>query len=246
MYARLVFGFSIHRNHIEKILPHTHNCHELVFYSGGSKGITEYGGKKYDFSDNGIAVIKKGTPHSEEHFCGSDVYCLGFDTDYEIENLYVSEIDFLKDNFIQILGEVHEQDYGFERVVSCRLEEILVKIARKAELGRNAIKTLDHCKQYIKENCMQNVKIADVAAIIGYSPDHFRHLFKSTYGMSPQKYLIQTRLNYARDAILSTDASFGEIAEYSGFSNLSQFSRMIKNRYGKTPSQLRDGREFGV
>ena len=246
MYVRLVFGFAVHRTRAERITPHSHNCHELVFYDGDSKGVTEYGGKTIKFSDNGIALVKKGTLHSEEHLCGSDVYCLGFDTDMEVENIYVSDMGELKEHFIHVLKEVHEQAYGFERIASCRIEEILIKIMRKIEVGRNEMKTLAHCKQYIKENFMQNVKISDVAAIIGYSPDHFRHLFKKTYGISPQEYLIERRLNSAYGGLLSTELTFGEIAELSGFSNLSQFTRMIKARYGRTPTQIRNGCEKEV
>jgi len=240
MDVRLTFSFAIIRDKADKIIPHSHNCHEMVFYDTSSNGIASFGDEYYRFSAGGIALIRNGSLHDEKHYNGGRVVCVGFETDEALENLYVTGMNKLRYIFDQILEEVHEQKFGYEEVVSCKIKEILINVTRKIKIGHGEIKTLAHCRQYIKENFSQNIKIADVAAIIGYSPDHFRHLFKKTYGISPQGYLMEKRLNFAYGAFISTKSSFAQIAENCGFSNLSQMTRMIKKRYGKTPTRIRN------
>ena len=241
MDAKLNSAFASDR-HQGKVHPHHHNCHELVFYSSGANGNTLIGDKSYDFSAGGVAFIRKETVHSEEHYSKCGVICVLFDTDCDMEDLYIPDLHKLKSTFEQIIDEVHEQEYGYEEIAACKIKEIILKIMREIETSHNKIKTLAHCKKYMKENFSQNIKISDIASMIGYSPDHFRHMFKKTYGISPQAYIIEKRLSYAYGTIVTGDLSFAEIAEICGFSNLSQLTRMIKARYGQTPTQIRYGR----
>jgi AraC-like DNA-binding protein len=78
-----------------------------------------------------------------------------------------------------------------------------------------------------------------LSALTGYSYDYFRHIFKVAYGISPQDYLINVRLEQAKSMLHNTALSCTQIAISCGFSNSGQMSVMIKRRYGKSPLALR-------
>ena len=52
-----------------------------------------------------------------------------------------------------------------------------------------------------------------------------------------QEYLINTRLNHAH-SLLNTGYSVSEAAELSGYGDVLNFSKMIKKKFGKSPSQI--------
>ena len=73
----------------------------------------------------------------------------------------------------------------------------------------------------------------------GYSYDYFRHYFKKQYGMSPQSYLINVRLENAYSMLSSTpDISITEVAISCGFSDSSQFSVMFSRHFGTSPKKF--------
>jgi transcriptional regulator GlxA family with amidase domain len=57
--------------------------------------------------------------------------------------------------------------------------------------------------------------------------------------MTVMEYVMKTRLAAAKDMLLSTDLSIGEVAERSGFPSLAYFSRTFKSKIGMTPSKFK-------
>lgn len=63
--------------------------------------------------------------------------------------------------------------------------------------------------------------------------------YKKEHGITISKYIISKRINYAEKLLKETELSVSEIAETSGFNNLSYFMRLFKNAHNLTPSQYR-------
>ena len=64
--------------------------------------------------------------------------------------------------------------------------------------------------------------------------------FKNMTGSSFTSYVNDRRLAAAAENLRRTDHKIVTIAEDSGFSNLSNFNRQFKARYGMTPGEYRD------
>ncbi|HSI40258.1 MAG TPA: GlxA family transcriptional regulator [Xanthobacteraceae bacterium] len=79
----------------------------------------------------------------------------------------------------------------------------------------------------------------DIATRIGLSSRQFGRLFKEQLGMSPKKFIIETRLRYARWLIENTRRSITEIAYETGFSDCAHLATSFKAKYGKAPTQCR-------
>ena len=93
--------------------------------------------------------------------------------------------------------------------------------------------------KYVEEHYADHITIDDMAAITFYSKSHFMKFFKAHIGTGFIEYLDDYRLTIAERLLRTSDATVLEIAEKSGFDNLSYFNRMFKRKYGQSPGKQR-------
>ena len=84
--------------------------------------------------------------------------------------------------------------------------------------------------------CLSVSRLASDAAM---SEVHFRRLFSRRFGVSPARYIMQTRIAHARELMASTTLSTDEIAEQSGFSSVTYFHRVFRELTDTTPAAYR-------
>ncbi len=94
--------------------------------------------------------------------------------------------------------------------------------------------------QIMEANYMFNLTIPQFARMAHRSVSVFKKEFTDYYHTSPGKWLTQKRLEHARLLLETSQKSVGEIAFVSGFENLSHFSRVFKEKYGKSPLQYQN------
>lgn len=93
----------------------------------------------------------------------------------------------------------------------------------------------------IQQKYMENIGVTDMAECIGVSLNKIASLFKKYYGITPNQFLINTRLNYAEMFLRKMDtATIKQIAEMVGFSNSGYFIKVFKSKFGVTPESYRD------
>ena len=93
--------------------------------------------------------------------------------------------------------------------------------------------------EYINEHLNQDIKLADLAALLDISQFHFSHLFKQSVGTSPYQYLLQQRVERAKQLLKQTDQSIMEIAFLCGFNSHSHLSKQFRQLTGITPTAYR-------
>ena len=93
--------------------------------------------------------------------------------------------------------------------------------------------------KYVEEHYADHITIDDMAAITFYSKSHYMKFFKAHMGTGFIEYLNDYRLTIAERLLRTSDATVLEIAEKSGFDNLSYFNRMFKRKYGQSPGKQR-------
>ena len=82
-----------------------------------------------------------------------------------------------------------------------------------------------------------NLSVSEVAAQSFISEVYFRKLFKSEYGVSPQKYITGIRIQNAVYLISTGYYSLKEIALMTGFTDYKYFSTVFKKQLGVSPSK---------
>lgn len=90
-------------------------------------------------------------------------------------------------------------------------------------------------KQYMDPS----LSVADLARNAGLSEVHFRRCFRKVYNISPQDYITNLRLQYAKEQLQYSSGSLEEIAKSVGFSDPGYFGRIFRQKTGFTPSEYR-------
>jgi AraC family transcriptional regulator len=92
---------------------------------------------------------------------------------------------------------------------------------------------------YIHEHLDQDLKLADLAQLLGISQFHFSHSFKQALGVSPYQYLIQQRIERAKQLLKQTERPIMDIALDCGFNSHSHMSKQFRQLTGMTPRVYR-------
>jgi AraC-like DNA-binding protein len=94
-------------------------------------------------------------------------------------------------------------------------------------------------EQFVSENYMKPIDIADLTAATGVSARTLYYGFKQHRGASPKKYLKGVRLLHARRSLLEAQVRggrVGAVAASVGYDNKSQFARDYKEYFGENPT----------
>ena len=132
---------------------------------------------------------------------------------------------------------------GYELAVRGNLMLVFSLLFEMAETSKVCrLPNMEKIKQVlsnIETHYDQKLTIESMAADCNYSASHFMRWFKEMTGSSFTEYLIEYRLGKAAQQLKSTDDTILEIAQRTGFDNISNFNRLFKKRLGVTPSVFR-------
>lgn len=89
--------------------------------------------------------------------------------------------------------------------------------------------------RHIQLNLTENMTVASLAGRINLNEDYFSRLFFKYTGQRPLAYLHEKRIERAQYLIATSNLSFAEIAEMTGFESLSYFAKIFKKVTSLTP-----------
>ncbi|GLX70820.1 AraC family transcriptional regulator [Paenibacillus glycanilyticus] len=101
---------------------------------------------------------------------------------------------------------------------------------------------LDWIPSYFSFHLAEPLNLDDLSKRAHLSPSRFRAVFRERFGMPPHQYLMQTRLEHAKDLLASSTYSISQIAEYCGFSDVSHFTHVFKAKVGTPPGLFRENK----
>lgn len=93
-------------------------------------------------------------------------------------------------------------------------------------------------KEFMDNNYMYNASLVHFAELSGRSLSSFRREFQQLYGVTPNKWLMNKRLEVAYLKLSEMGCKASDIYLELGFETLSHFSRKFKEQYGISPSKL--------
>ena len=121
------------------------------------------------------------------------------------------------------VGTRMAEDY-IQRVHECRQKTGISSLAREIQ-------------QYVQSHYREHLTVADLAAYAGYSVNHLSSRFRDETGQLLSDYILEVRLNAARDLLRDTSRSVGDVCEELQFPSQSHFGVLFKRRFGVTPGQ---------
>ncbi len=116
----------------------------------------------------------------------------------------------------------------------------LIKISLKDESNNQHYKKIAAGIEYLNENfCRSDINFEFVSELCGISYSYFRRLFTECMGSSPNKYILDKRIERAKELLSSKQFNINEISEALGFSDIYYFSHIFKKYTGVSPSKFK-------
>lgn len=125
------------------------------------------------------------------------------------------------------------------------LKELLIRLMQtqaRSMVEKNIVKNksrIGFAVDYIKKNLHQKLSIDSIAKMAYVSKSNFFKMFKDELGTSPNEFILQKRINRAKE-LLASQNSIKETAYQTGFSDANYFTRVFKQLVGVTPKSYQD------
>lgn len=112
---------------------------------------------------------------------------------------------------------------------------------------QNYLKTTDEkksiamsIKEYVDEHYAENIHRDCLTDIFFLDPNYASKIFKKEMGISFKDYIIQKRIDTAKDLLQNTNLPVNTVANNVGYDNYSYFSRIFKKVTDMTPIEYRN------
>lgn len=129
----------------------------------------------------------------------------------------------------------HISDAGewFEWIIS----QLEAASLRKQEACSIDLKT--QIEEYVAANVFNELSLSRMSEDLCISSSYLSRIFKSVMGINCSEYLVNVKLDKARELLSTTNCTVKEISEKLGYASLSHFNRIFKEHFGCTPKQYK-------
>lgn len=231
-----------------KIGPRRITNYELVFVLKGQGDIV-IEGADFTVHSGDFICFRPGVLHSlsvTREPC-MEIYGVHFTLPSEITELPLPDLFRIEptsriEALFKTMLQVHkEKPYLYQWHQNLLLQQILFEMIstlhqESMPAGQARIKKV---LEYIHTDPYRAFTLEELSAQSGVRKTMFLQFFRHMTGTSPTQYIINLRLEHARDLLLETQLPISQIAEHCGFSDPFYFSRRFKARFLLSPQQYR-------
>ncbi|MGM9632108.1 MAG: helix-turn-helix domain-containing protein [Eubacteriales bacterium] len=149
----------------------------------------------------------------------------------------------INDIFSRIEAEYLRADDLSASGLKCYIETLFMTMIRNQgeKIKHEGNTIVEAAIQYIQNNYMTTIRLADVAKMLSVSEEHLSRLFKKEVAFGFNEYITLKRLQKAEHMLKNEPSrAITEVAYACGFNDSNYFSYKFKKAYGKTPSEVRD------
>ena len=179
------------------------------------------------------------------HFSGTACEDIFRDMGLDGSNIYRIGKSITLEKLLNTLIDEYRQQIKFSKYrMSGLLLDILSLIGRKNSnmlYGNPDInqKFAEICSLMAK-NYSKDMTVKDYADMCNLSESRFSHRFSEIIGTSPKQYIINLRIDAAKELLINSDMSVLQIGETVGFLTQNYFSRIFKKQTGFSPLYYRN------
>ncbi len=110
-----------------------------------------------------------------------------------------------------------------------------VPVSPFLERGKLAPWQVRRMEEMLRFHLDGEITVSTLADECGLSTSHFAHSFRQTFGESPYRWLVNRRVEMAKDLLIHTTLPLVQIALKCGFSDQTSFNRSFKRVVGASP-----------
>lgn len=135
---------------------------------------------------------------------------------------------------IPVERAIHNTTKAFKSYGEFNSKDVFVKAI---DGSLNSSDYTEMAKKYIEEHYMKEIKLRDLALVAHISSTYYSIKFKKDMGITFKEYLINFRMNKARELLKDEDRSCKEVGMAVGYMDYVQFSKIFK-KYVGTPLEI--------
>ncbi len=105
----------------------------------------------------------------------------------------------------------------------------------KEAMESQLVKPVRMAQQYVEDHYREKILLEDVAEVVGLNPVYFSALFKKETNLNFSTYLINFRMEKAKELLTSTNDTINVIASEVGYPEQKYFSQQFKKVVGVKP-----------
>lgn len=152
---------------------------------------------------------------------------------FSLSDSYIQQIEECKDLAL-VAPLAHKAEFQYAEMVH------EIKEKQKGILKKQKNPRINKCKDFIFSHLHDRITLEDLAAEADCNPNYLSQLFKECEGISISGYILQEKINRAKNLLIYSDYSYIEIATYLGFSSQSHLETQFKKHTGYTLRQYRE------
>ena len=152
---------------------------------------------------------------------------------FSLSDSYIQQIEECKDLAL-VAPLAHKAEFQYAEMVH------EIKEKQKGILKKQKNPRINKCKDFIFSHLHDRITLEDLAAEADCNPNYLSQLFKECEGISISGYILQEKINRAKNLLIYSDYSYIEIASYLGFSSQSHLGTQFKKHTGYTLRQYRE------
>jgi AraC family transcriptional regulator len=262
-------GVRVHRARVlpGEMLEHTNSFHEININLGGRLVTEKVSASGRIIRTKGAAgnlcLTPAGQPISASWKSTLDNMGISLDPEFivqtALENRFTSSFDFAEiykkqDLLIQHIGLALLAESGAETPTGRLYTDSLIQtltlhllknystanLKSESQNGGLSGFKLRRVKEFIDANLEEDLSLAEIAAVADLSQYHFARAFRKSTGLTPQKYLMQQRIERAKEMLANDDLPIVEISLRTGFKNQSHFTTLFRKFTKLTPKTWRE------
>lgn len=152
---------------------------------------------------------------------------------FSLSDSYIQQIEECRDLAL-VAPLAHKAEFQYAEMVH------EIKEKQKGILKKQKNPRINKCKDFIFSHLHDRITLEDLAAEADCNPNYLSQLFKECEGISISGYILQEKINRAKNLLIYSDYSYIEIATYLGFSSQSHLGTQFKKHTGYTLRQYRE------
>jgi AraC-like DNA-binding protein len=228
------------------------SCGYFIFeYVISGKGYIINNGEMFSVEAGDAYLLQPGSKH--EYYADSQTpykkYWINFRSDffhdvlnaYHLENKTVFQQINLKESFEKLFAleqtETKNDDIYCE--ASAILFDMFMKIAQKEHQDKSHSELASRIQTMLLYAVTNPWSIEHIAHDLYISKSYLIREFKRSYGCTPHQYLLDKRIELAKQQLQNTQQSIQDISDSLCFSDSHYFSNLFKAKTGFTPTQYR-------
>ncbi|MBR5535625.1 MAG: helix-turn-helix transcriptional regulator [Clostridia bacterium] len=130
-----------------------------------------------------------------------------------------------------------------ENDISLAVYRLMLKLSESYEVKEASFglheDNIQKIREYIHSNLNEDITVKSLADMAHMSVTHFSRVFKKRCGFSPYDYVLEARLNRAKELLLRSDMTVTDITYETGFNSEANFVYCFTKNVGISPGKFR-------